>query len=103
MTTILWRRSCNALGAQRLFNLQSGVFPSTIRFCMPRKREVKLRCPICKKAVKSTDAEFPFCSDRCRTIDLGKWASGAYVIASPVSDVSDAVSESDPGDRNEDS
>jgi endogenous inhibitor of DNA gyrase (YacG/DUF329 family) len=51
---------------------------------MPRQRIVKLRCPICKKAVKSTDAEFPFCSDRCRTIDLGKWASGAYVIASPV-------------------
>jgi len=51
---------------------------------MPRQRIVKLRCPICKKAVKSTDADFPFCSDRCRTIDLGKWASGEYVIASPV-------------------
>ena len=29
---------------------------------------------------------FPFCSDRCRLIDLGKWASGAYVISSPVQD-----------------
>ncbi|MGA8199526.1 MAG: DNA gyrase inhibitor YacG, partial [Candidatus Sulfotelmatobacter sp.] len=45
---------------------------------MPRKRTLKLRCPICKKVVKSSDPEFPFCSDRCRTIDLGKWASGAY-------------------------
>ncbi len=70
---------------------------------MSRKRAVKLRCPICKKTVKSTDAEFPFCSDRCRTIDLGKWASGAYVIASPVTDVSDAVSESGPNDLDEDS
>jgi endogenous inhibitor of DNA gyrase (YacG/DUF329 family) len=60
---------------------------------MPRKHVVKLRCPICKKAVKSTDADFPFCSDRCRTIDLGKWASGAYVIKSPVSDVTDVESE----------
>jgi hypothetical protein len=29
---------------------------------------------------------FPFCSDRCRVIDLGKWASGAYRISSPVLD-----------------
>jgi uncharacterized protein len=58
---------------------------------MPRKRSLKLRCPICKTALKSTDAEFPFCSERCRTIDLGKWASGAYVISSPVSDTSDEI------------
>ena len=32
------------------------------------------------------DPEFPFCSERCRSIDLGKWASGAYVISSPVND-----------------
>ncbi|MGA9802634.1 MAG: DNA gyrase inhibitor YacG, partial [Terriglobales bacterium] len=53
---------------------------------MPRKRAIKLRCPICKKPVKSADADFPFCSERCRLIDLGKWASGAYVISSPVAD-----------------
>ena len=53
---------------------------------MARKRTLNLRCPICKKPVKSNDAEFPFCSDRCRLIDLGKWASGAYVISSPVTD-----------------
>ena len=53
---------------------------------MPRKRTVKLRCPICKKSVKSTDPDFPFCSDRCRIIDLGKWASDAYVISSPTTD-----------------
>ncbi len=47
---------------------------------MPNKRIIKLRCPICKKAVKNTDPEFPFCSDHCRQIDLGKWATGAYVI-----------------------
>ena len=51
---------------------------------MPRKRTLKLRCPICKKAVKNSDADFPFCSDRCRSIDLGKWATGAYVIPAPL-------------------
>ena len=59
---------------------------------MPRKRTLKLRCPICKKTVKSGDAEFPFCSDRCRTIDLGKWASGAYVIPS-VEDAEEQIRE----------
>ncbi len=70
---------------------------------MPRTRTVKLRCPICKKIVKSIDADFPFCSDRCRTIDLGKWSSGAYVIASPVTDADEAIRESNPEDSEEES
>ncbi|MGA7694524.1 MAG: DNA gyrase inhibitor YacG [Candidatus Sulfotelmatobacter sp.] len=70
---------------------------------MPRKRTLKLRCPICKKVVKSDDADFPFCSDRCRTIDLGKWASGAYVIASPVTDADEQIRESTPEDEDAES
>jgi len=60
---------------------------------VPRKRTIRLRCPICKKAVKNTDPEFPFCSERCRLIDLGKWANGQYVISSPLPDTGD---DSDP-------
>jgi uncharacterized protein len=51
-----------------------------------RKRVRSLRCPTCRKIVLASDAEFPFCSERCRAIDLGKWASGAYIISSPLSD-----------------
>lgn len=40
--------------------------------------------------------EFPFCSDRCRTIDLGKWASGAYVIPSTETEAEDAIRDTDP-------
>ena len=36
--------------------------------------------------VQTSDEDFPFCSDRCRKIDLGKWASGAYKISSPILD-----------------
>jgi uncharacterized protein len=68
---------------------------------MARKRTLNLRCPICKKPVKSGDAEFPFCSQRCRLIDLGKWASGAYVISSPVTDTSDAIDEGTSFDSDE--
>jgi endogenous inhibitor of DNA gyrase (YacG/DUF329 family) len=70
---------------------------------MPRKRTVKVRCPICKKAVKSTDADFPFCSERCRTIDLGKWSSGSYVISSPVKDAEESIQERDIEDQDRDS
>ena len=36
--------------------------------------------------VRFTDEDFPFCSDRCRKIDLGKWAMGVYKISSPALD-----------------
>ena len=61
---------------------------------MARDKEIKLRCPICKKEVHRNDAEFPFCTERCRTMDLGRWASGAYVIASTPQDTSDATPDS---------
>jgi hypothetical protein len=36
--------------------------------------------------VRFNDEDFPFCSDCCRKIDLGKWASGVYKISSPILD-----------------
>lgn len=45
-----------------------------------------LRCPTCKTLITKESENFPFCSDRCRMIDLGKWASGAYRISSPILD-----------------
>jgi len=42
-----------------------------------------MKCPICKKEVALGDAESPFCSKRCRLIDLGNWASGKYAIPGP--------------------
>ena len=55
----------------------------------PSKKKTKvssLRCPICRTLVLASDENFPFCSDRCRTIDLGKWASGGYVISTKIND-----------------
>ncbi len=69
---------------------------------MPVKKNLKLRCPICKKSVKSGDPDFPFCSDRCRTIDLGKWASGEYVIASPGVEGEEEFRSSVPEETDED-
>ena len=51
---------------------------------MPRKRAKRLLCPVCRKQVRKTHSDFPFCSERCRTIDLGRWASGTYVVSTPL-------------------
>jgi uncharacterized protein len=67
------------------------------------EKRLALHCPICKKLTKRDDPDFPFCSERCRLIDLGKWASGGYVISSPVTDISDAVEEGRPADSDEES
>jgi hypothetical protein len=48
---------------------------------------MKHKCPICKKPTDSTaDADFPFCSERCRLADLGAWASEKYVVSDPIFD-----------------
>jgi endogenous inhibitor of DNA gyrase (YacG/DUF329 family) len=55
-----------------------------------------VNCPKCGKPVEwsPTNRHRPFCSERCRVIDLGAWASESYRI--PVQDNKDDV-ESEPG------
>lgn len=53
---------------------------------LKKKQARSLRCPTCRTLVLAGAEHFPFCSDRCRLIDLGKWASGGYVISTPITD-----------------
>ena len=45
------------------------------------------RCPYCAKEFEYTSVlehkSFPFCSSRCKDIDLGKWFMGSYVVPGP--------------------
>jgi len=44
-------------------------------------------CSICKKELPVLDADAsyrPFCSQRCKSIDLGSWLEGSYRISRPV-------------------
>ena len=43
-----------------------------------------MRCPVCKKEVAIGNPDLPFCSERCRIIDLGNWAAEKYVISTPL-------------------
>jgi endogenous inhibitor of DNA gyrase (YacG/DUF329 family) len=51
----------------------------------------RLRCPTCKRPIEWSE-EFPhrpFCSDRCRLIDLGAWFSEQHAIAGKAPEFSD--------------
>ncbi len=40
-----------------------------------------MKCPHCGKDFKDSKQPYrPFCSDRCKLIDLGKWISGEYRV-----------------------
>ncbi len=48
---------------------------------MPSKKNKTGVCPICKEIVKKdSNSHFPFCSERCKLIDLGAWLGGEYKI-----------------------
>lgn len=45
---------------------------------------MKVNCPTCQKEVPwdANSPDRPFCSERCKLIDLGEWASESYALAS---------------------
>lgn len=45
---------------------------------------VKNHCPICKQTADHNGEHYPFCSKRCKTIDLGRWADESYKITRPI-------------------
>jgi endogenous inhibitor of DNA gyrase (YacG/DUF329 family) len=43
-----------------------------------------VKCPQCRELTTWQDNPFrPFCSERCKMIDLGQWADGSYRIPGP--------------------
>lgn len=49
----------------------------------PHTTEIVVDCPTCGKKVpwNDTSPSRPFCSERCRLIDLGEWASEGHRIS----------------------
>lgn len=60
---------------------------------MPEPRAQPL-CPICKKPVRprGENEAFPFCSARCKQVDLGKWLNEDYRVPAEEDD-----EDPDPG------
>jgi hypothetical protein len=50
---------------------------------------VRISCPICKKIIEDAAEDFefrPFCSARCRLVDLSNWLDERYRVPSPMDD-----------------
>lgn len=49
----------------------------------PSPSDLTVVCPTCKKEFKPDSSEaLPFCSERCRTIDLGRWLGEEHGLPS---------------------
>lgn len=58
-------------------------------------------CPICKREIPAREgrpAFDPFCSSRCRSIDLGSWLDGRYVIPATPEETDDEVALAPEGE-----
>ncbi len=68
-----------------------------------------MRCPICGKEFDLAQSTAkPFCSERCRTVDLGRWLDESYSLPAvpdleadelPEIDAADAGSNGEPHDE----
>jgi uncharacterized protein len=56
---------------------------------------MRIRCPICRREEDAPDhhAWRPFCSRRCKMIDLGNWLDEVYRIARPLPNDADALAD----------
>ena len=49
------------------------------------RRAATVKCPTCKKSGEWFATPYgPFCSHRCKLIDLGKWLGGEHAISEPL-------------------
>jgi uncharacterized protein len=54
------------------------------------------RCPVCDASVDvERTPTVPFCSDRCRLVDLGRWLNESYAVPQPRRPGSDASPNAD--------
>ena len=57
-----------------------------------------LKCPQCGAVIEpgAPSSYKPFCSERCKLIDLGAWADGSYSIPAEDSPMSEELPDSEP-------
>lgn len=61
---------------------------------------MKITCPVCKNITTWEENSFrPFCSERCKLIDLGAWASGEYCIPGKPADEGNQTGQEEEEDN----
>ena len=61
---------------------------------------IRVRCPICQRVMQGQSSrewpQYPFCSPKCKLIDLGRWLGEEYRV--PAEPVEEPPPEMDPGE-----
>jgi len=61
---------------------------------------IRGKCPLCRKEFETETIDawpgFPFCSERCKLVDLGRWIDGDYAIPGKAAQVPDQAEPEDP-------
>ncbi len=53
-----------------------------------------MKCPTCGEPTKWKDnPDRPFCSERCRMIDLGNWVNETYTVSLPLTDIDESAEQ----------
>jgi len=66
------------------------------------EEHLKIACPTCGRQVhygRRESPHFPFCSERCKLVDLGKWLDGEHKISEPLSERPDRPEAQGEGDE----
>lgn len=60
-----------------------------------------VRCPTCERSVEWNESSpwRPFCSERCKLIDLGAWASEKHSIPGGTAESEEKLRDSDESDE----
>ncbi|HVT28902.1 MAG TPA: DNA gyrase inhibitor YacG [Lacipirellulaceae bacterium] len=67
---------------------------------LPPPSLLLMRCPICNREFeRESSTAMPFCSERCRTIDLGRWLGENYQLPVVTHPEADEVPDQPPGPR----
>ena len=86
---------------------ENGAFAHFMFVCADVKLQAAMRrrCPVCKKTIDPTGERssregnfYPFCSQRCKLIDLGRWLDAEYRIVSKPGDEEGADTGEEPAD-----
>jgi endogenous inhibitor of DNA gyrase (YacG/DUF329 family) len=59
---------------------------------------MRIECPICKTVIEDAPADHPprpFCSARCKLVDLGNWFNGAYRVSESIDPLAAASEAAD--------
>lgn len=59
------------------------------------------KCPICGKPTDPQWKDYPFCSSRCRLIDLGNWSAEKYVVHRPLNEADEELKSPASRDNSE--